>query len=86
MSRSPLCLLAGDEPVAFAVHRQDLDMMGEPFATEPACVHQLMEAHDERRLRARQKQLNAVTLLIVDELGYVPFTAVGFRTALRVFS
>ena len=30
LSRSPLCLLAGGEPVAFAVHLQDVDMMGEP--------------------------------------------------------
>src|SRR2546429_6775646 len=36
-----------------------------------------MEARDERRLRALQKHLNTVKLLIVDELGYVPFTAVG---------
>jgi hypothetical protein len=27
--RSPLCLLAGGEPVAFAVHLQDVEMMGE---------------------------------------------------------
>ena len=48
-------------------------------------VHELMEARDERRLRALQKHLNTVKLLIVDELGYVPFTAVGseLRTALR---
>jgi DNA replication protein DnaC len=36
-----------------------------------------MEARDERRLRALQKHLSMVKLLIVDELGYVPFTAVG---------
>jgi hypothetical protein len=30
LSRSPLCLLAGGEPIAFAVHLQDVDMMGEP--------------------------------------------------------
>jgi DNA replication protein DnaC len=34
-----------------------------------------MEARDERRLRALQKHLDTVKLLIVDELGYVPFTA-----------
>jgi DNA replication protein DnaC len=36
-----------------------------------------MEAHDEKRLRALQKQLTNVKLLIVDELGYVPFMAIG---------
>ena len=30
LRRSRLCLLAGGEPVALAVHLQDVDMMGEP--------------------------------------------------------
>jgi DNA replication protein DnaC len=47
------------------------------FKTAAALVHELMEARDERRLRALQKHLNTVELLIIDELGYVPFTAVG---------
>jgi IstB-like ATP binding protein len=47
------------------------------FTTAAALVHEIMEARDERRLRALQKHLNSVKLLIVDELGYVPFTAVG---------
>ncbi len=45
-----------------------------------------MEARDERRLRALQKHLNTVKLLIVDELGYVPFTAVGSELLFEVFS
>ena len=49
-------------------------------------VHELMEARDERRLRALQKHLNTVKLLIVDELGYVPFTAVGSELLFDVFS
>jgi len=53
------------------------------FATAAALVHELMEARDERRLRALQKHLNTVKLLIVDELGYVPFTAVGRNCSLR---
>ena len=56
------------------------------FATAAALVHELMEARDERRLRALQKHLNAVKLLIVDELGYVPFTAVGSELLFEVFS
>jgi DNA replication protein DnaC len=37
------------------------------------------EARDERRLRALQKRLNTVKLLIVDELGYVPPALDGFK-------
>jgi hypothetical protein len=45
-----------------------------------------MEARNERRVRALQKHLNTVKLLIVDELGYVPFTAVGSELLFEVFS
>ena len=56
------------------------------FVTAAALVHELMEARDERRLRALQRQLAKVSLLIVDELGYVPFTAVGSELLFEVFS
>ena len=56
------------------------------FTTAAALVHELIEARDERRLRALQKHLNTVKLLIVDELGYVPFTAVGSELLFEVFS
>ncbi len=59
---------------------------GVAFTTAAALVHELMEARDERRLRALQKQLNTVKLLIVDEMGYVPFTAVGAELLFEVFS
>ena len=36
LSRSPLRLLAGSEPVAFAIHLQDVDMMGEPVEWQVA--------------------------------------------------
>jgi chromosomal replication initiation ATPase DnaA len=55
------------------------------FTTAAALVHELMEARNERRLRALQKHLNTVKLLIVDELGYVPFTAVGSELLFEVF-
>ena len=45
-----------------------------------------MEARDERRLRFLQKQLARVDLLIIDELGYVPFTAVGSELLFEVIS
>jgi hypothetical protein len=57
-----------------------------PSRPRAALVHELMEARDERRLCALQKHLNTVTLLIVDELGYVPFTAVGSELLFEVFS
>ena len=56
------------------------------FVTAAALVHELMEARDERRLRLLQKQLARVNLLIVDELGYVPFTAVGSELLFEVIS
>ncbi len=43
--------------------------------TAVALVHELMEVRDEKRLHALQKQPTNAKLLIVDELGYVPFTA-----------
>ena len=46
------------------------------FTTAAALVHELMEVRDEKRLHALQKQVTNVKLLIVDELGYVPFTAI----------
>jgi len=56
------------------------------FTSAAALVHELMEARDERRLRSLQKHLNTVKLLIVDELGYVPFTAIGSELLFEVFS
>jgi DNA replication protein DnaC len=56
------------------------------FVTAAALVHELLEARDERRLRLLQKQLARVDLLIVDELGYVPFTAVGSELLFEVIS
>ena len=56
------------------------------FTTAAALVHDLMEARDERRLRMLQKHLASVKLLILDELGYVPFTAVGGELLFEVLS
>ncbi len=53
--------------------------------TAAALVHELMEARDEKRLRALQKQLTNVKLQIIDELSYVPFTAIGARSFENVF-
>ncbi|MGV8891893.1 MAG: IS21-like element helper ATPase IstB [Burkholderiaceae bacterium] len=56
------------------------------FTTAAALMHELMEARDEKRLRTLQKQLTNVRLLIVDELGYVLFTAMGAELLFEVFS
>lgn len=56
------------------------------FVTAAALVHELMEARDERRLRKLQQHLAQVKLLIIDELGYVPFTVVGSELLFEVLS
>ena len=60
--------------------------MSVAFTTAAALVHELMEARDEKRLRVLQKKLVNVKLLIIDELGYVPFTSVGAELLFEVFS
>ena len=44
------------------------------FTTAAALVHELMEARDERRLLNLQRQLSRLSLLIIDELGFVPLS------------
>jgi DNA replication protein DnaC len=45
-----------------------------------------MEARDERRLLRLQRELAAVKLLIVDELGYVPLSPTGAELLFEVLS
>ena len=45
--------------------------------TAAALVSELMAARDERRLRRMQKQMAAVKLLVIDELGFVPLSKTG---------
>ena len=56
------------------------------FTTAASLVTQLMEARDERRLLRLQRDLQAVKLLIVDELGYVPLSATGAELLFETFS
>ncbi len=57
------------------------------FTTAAALVHELMEGVPAANAgHGHAKHLNAVKLLIVDELGYVPFTAVGSELLFEVFS
>ena len=56
------------------------------FTTTAALVHELMEARDERRLLNLQRQLSRLSLLIVDELGFVPLSPTGAELLFEVFS
>jgi len=56
------------------------------FTTAAALVNQLMEARDEKRLLRMQRDLAAVKLLIVDELGYVPLSPTGAELLFETFS
>ena len=56
------------------------------FTTAAALVHELMEARDERRLLNLQRQLSRFSLLIVDELGFVPLSSTGAELLFEIFS
>jgi DNA replication protein DnaC len=56
------------------------------FTTAAALVHELTEARDEKRLLRLQRQLAAIRLLVIDELGYVPFSQTGAELLFEVFS
>ena len=45
-----------------------------------------LEARDERRLLKLQRDLQAVKLLIIDELGYVPLSPTGAELLFETFS
>ena len=49
-------------------------------------IHCRLVRHPRGRLRTLQKNLSKVDMLIVDELGYVPFTAVGSELLFEVLS
>ena len=56
------------------------------FITASALVHELLEAKDEKRLLHLQKQLAKYSLLIIDELGYVPLSPSGAELLFETFS
>src|SRR6202142_3572436 len=56
------------------------------FITAAALVHELIEARDEKRLLRLQRQVAGYKLLIIDELGYVPFSQTGAELLFEVFS
>ena len=56
------------------------------FITASHLVHELLEAKDEKRLLRLQKQLAKYSLLIIDELGYVPLSPTGAELLFETFS
>jgi DNA replication protein DnaC len=47
------------------------------FVTTTALVTQLLEARDNKMLQRLHKQLERLDLIILDEMGYVPFSKTG---------
>ena len=56
------------------------------FVTAAALVNELMEARDEKRLLRLQRQLSKVSLLIIDELGFVPLSKTGAELLFELIS
>ncbi len=56
------------------------------FTTAASLVHELMEARDERRLLNLQRNLSRLSLLVIDELGFVPLSTTGAELLFEVFS
>lgn len=56
------------------------------WTTAAALVHELIEAHDERRLLRMQKTIARQQLLIIDELGYVPLSKTGAELLFEIIS
>jgi len=56
------------------------------FQTAAHLVHSLMEAYDSKKLLSLQKKIKTHKLLIIDELGYVPFSKTGAFLLFEVFS
>jgi DNA replication protein DnaC len=56
------------------------------FHTATHLVTQLVECREERTLQRFQKQLQRLDLLVIDELGYVPFSKTGAELLFDVIS
>jgi DNA replication protein DnaC len=56
------------------------------FHTVTGLVTELVECREERRLQRLQKQLQRFHLLVLDELGYVPFSKAGAELLFEVIS
>jgi len=56
------------------------------FYTATALVTELLECREERRLQRLQKQLQRLHLLVIDEMGYVPFSKAGAELLFEIIS
>ncbi|MBW1856107.1 MAG: IS21-like element helper ATPase IstB [Deltaproteobacteria bacterium] len=56
------------------------------FYTANSLITELIECREERRLQRIQKQLQRFHLLILDELGYVPFSKTGAELLFEIIS
>jgi DNA replication protein DnaC len=56
------------------------------FYTVTGLVTELVECREERRLQRLEKQLQRLHLLVLDELGYVPFSKAGAELLFEVIS
>lgn len=56
------------------------------FVTAAGLVNTLVEARNEKALLKLQRQLGKIPLLIVDELGYVPFSKTGSELLFEILS
>lgn len=56
------------------------------FMATSSLVTQLLEAREDRSLRRLLKQMERIELLILDELGYVPFSKAGAELLFDVIS
>jgi DNA replication protein DnaC len=56
------------------------------FTQAAHLVHTLLEAQEERQLLRLKKKLMNYGLLIIDELGFVPFSKSGAELLFEVFS
>jgi len=56
------------------------------FYTTTGLVTQLLEAREERAVQRLQKQLDRQDLILLDELGYVPFSKAGAELLFDVVS
>jgi len=56
------------------------------FVGTTALVTQLLESREDRRLERHLKQLSRQALIVLDELGYVPFSKAGAELLFEVVS
>ena len=56
------------------------------FTTAAGLVNTLIESREERQLKRYLAKLSRFELLVVDEVGYIPFSAEGAQLLFQVFS